>query len=377
MRAPNAPKTGIVLLNMGGPETLDDVGPFLSNLFADRELLTLPFQDLLGQFIAKRRTPKVRGLYDAIGGGSPILKWTRLQAQGMVERLDALSPETGPHRAYVAFRYTAPSADEALRQMAADGIERAIAFSQYPQYSCTTNGSSLNDLWRALDRTGLHGRFQWSVIDRWPTHPGFLEAMAQTVREGLAQYDEALRDDVLLLFSAHSLPLSVIDRGDAYPQEVGASVQGVLDLLGLPNPSMLAYQSEVGPVRWLGPSTESVIERLAADRRHNVLVVPIAFTTDHIETLSELDLEYGELAHAKGLKGYTRAPAMNDSPLFMDAMADIVQEHLASGTLHSARYTQRCPGCTNALCRSLPDAAIPADAAGTGPRSCATERAVA
>jgi protoporphyrin/coproporphyrin ferrochelatase len=377
MRAPNAPKTGIVLLNMGGPETLDDVGPFLSNLFADRELLTLPFQDLLGQFIAKRRTPKVRGLYDAIGGGSPILTWTRLQAQGMVERLDALSPETGPHKAYVAFRYTAPSADEALRQMAADGIERAIAFSQYPQYSCTTNGSSLNDLWRALDRTGLRGRFQWSVIDRWPTHPGFLEAMAQTVREGLAQYDEAVRDDVLLLFSAHSLPLSVIDRGDAYPQEVGASVQGVLDLLGLPNPSMLAYQSEVGPVRWLGPSTESVIERLAADQRHNVLVVPIAFTTDHIETLSELDLEYGELAHAKGLKGYTRAPAMNDSPLFMDAMADIVQEHLASGTLHSARYRQRCPGCTNALCRSLPDAATPADAAGAGPRSCATERAVA
>lgn len=348
-------RTGIVLLNMGGPKTLDDVEPFLLNLFADRELLRLPFQDALGRFIAKRRTPKVRGLYDAIGGGSPILHWTETQGRGMIERLDALSPETAPHKFYVAFRYTAPFADDALRQMAADGVTRAIAFSQYPQYSCTTTGSSLNDLWRGLDRTGLAGRFAWSIIDRWPTHPGFIEAMAQTVREGLLQYDEAVRDDVLLLFSAHSLPLSVIDRGDAYPQEVGASTDRVLELLGLPNPSMLCYQSEVGPVRWLGPSTESVIERLAKDGRHNVLVVPIAFTSDHIETLSELDLEYGELAHARGLQGYRRAPAMNDSPLFLDAMADIVHEHVTGGPLHSPRYRQRCPGCTNAACRQVRD----------------------
>jgi protoporphyrin/coproporphyrin ferrochelatase len=268
-----------------------------------------------------------------------------------------LSPATAPHKFYVAFRYTAPFADDALRQMAADGVERAIAFSQYPQYSCTTTGSSLNDLWRAVDRTGTAGRFAWSIIDRWPTHPGFVEAMAQTVREGLLQYDAADRDKVLLMFSAHSLPLSVIDRGDAYPQEVGSSVHRVLEQLGLPNPSMLCYQSEVGPVRWLGPSTEDVIKRLAADQRHNVLAIPIAFTSDHIETLSELDLEYGELAHELGLRGFKRAPALNDSPLFLDAMADIVQEHLASGTLHSVKYRERCPGCSNAACRQLRDSA--------------------
>jgi protoporphyrin/coproporphyrin ferrochelatase len=348
-------RTGIVLLNLGGPKTLDDVEPFLLRLFADRELLRLPFQDTLGKFIAKRRTPKVRGLYDRIGGGSPILHWTETQGRGMIERLDAMSPETAPHKFYVAFRYTAPFADDALRQMAADGVERAVAFSQYPQYSCTTTGSSLNDLWRGLDRTGLAGRFAWSLIDRWPTHAGFIEAMAQTVREGLQQYDAAERDRVLLMFSAHSLPLSVIDRGDAYPQEVGASVDRVLEHLGLPNPSMLCYQSEVGPVRWLGPSTEEVIKRLATDRRHNVMAIPIAFTSDHIETLSELDLEYGELAHSLGLRGFKRTPALNDSPLFIDAMADLVTAHLQRGTLHSARYRERCPGCTNSACRQLRD----------------------
>jgi ferrochelatase len=361
-RTPSAPPasggTGIVMLNLGGPQTLDDVEPFLLRLFADRELLRLPAQDYLGRFIAKRRTPKVRALYDAIGGGSPILRWTRAQGEGMVERLDRLSPETAPHRFYVSFRYAPPFADDALRQMAADGVTRAVAFSQYPQYSCTTTGSSLNELWRALKRTGLEGRFAWSVLDRWPVHDGFARAMAQTVADGLQQYAPEERDDVLLLFSAHSLPLSVIERGDAYPQEVGATVDRVLATLRLPNPSMLAYQSEVGPVKWLGPSTETMIRRLAADQRHNVLVVPIAFTSDHIETLSEIDLEYGELAHELGLRGFRRAPALNAHPLFLDALADLVRGHLAAGELHSPRYRQRCPGCTNASCRQLPDAHV-------------------
>ncbi|MCU0648143.1 MAG: ferrochelatase [Gemmatimonadaceae bacterium] len=350
--------TGIVMLNMGGPATLDDVEPFLLNLFADRDLLRLPAQRVLGRFIAKRRAPRVRGLYDAIGGGSPIRAWTEEQGRGMVERLDRLSPETAPHRFYVAFRYVEPSADDAVRRMTADGVTRAIAFSQYPQYSCTTTGSSLSELWRALDRTGTRGRFQWSIIDRWPTHDGFIAAMADSVRQGLTQYLTAQRDDVLLMFSAHSLPLSVIARGDAYPQEVGASVQAVLETLALPNPSLLAYQSEVGPVKWLGPSTEGIIRRLARDRRHNVLVVPIAFTSDHIETLSEIDREYGELAHSLGLEGFRRTPALNGSALFKDALADIVHAHLRSGQLHSTRYRERCPGCVNAHCRRLPDPAV-------------------
>jgi ferrochelatase len=346
--------TGIVMLNMGGPETLDDVEQFLLNIFADREIIQLPLQNVLGKYIAKRRTPKVRGLYEAIGGGSPILRWTREQGDGMCARLDRLSPETAPHRFYVAFRYVKPFADDALRAMKADGITRAVAFTQYPQWSCSTTGSSINDLWRAVARTGLGDAFQWSIIDRWGEHPGFVGAMAGCVREGLEQYPAPERDDVLVLYSAHSLPLSVIDRGDSYPAEVAASVSRVQEASGLRNPYLLCYQSDVGPVKWLGASTESVIHKLAAQGRKNVLVVPIAFTSDHIETLSEIDIEYAELAHSLGMTGFRRAPSLNARPEFLDALADLVARHLEADRPYSSQYTTRCAGCVNPVCRSVP-----------------------
>ena len=346
--------TGIVMLNLGGPETLADVEPFLLRLFADRELLRLPWQDVLGRVIAKRRAPRVRDLYDAIGGGSPILRWTREQGAGMCERLDALSPATAPHRFYVSFRYVAPFADDAVLAMKADGIQRAIAFTQYPQWSCATTGSSLNDLWRALRRQQLDDVFEWSIIDRWGEHDGFVRAVAGAVREGLELYTPHERDDVLLLYSAHSLPLSVIDRGDAYPAEVAATVSRVTTALALPNPHLLCYQSDVGPVRWLGASTESVIRNLAAQGRKNVLVVPIAFTSDHIETLSEIDIEYAHLAQSLGMSGFRRAPSLNARPEFLDALADIVDDHLQHGTAYSRQYSTRCPGCPNSDCRGVP-----------------------
>lgn len=347
------PKTGVLLLNMGGPATLDAVEPFLRRLFDDREIIQLPFQNWLGPFIVKRRTPKVRALYEAIGGGSPILRWTDAQGAAMSARLDAIRPESAPHKHYVAFRYTPPFADDALRAMADDGIERVVAFTQYPQWSCTTTGSSLNDLWRALDRTGLADRFTWSLIDRWPEHPGFIAAMAERVREGLAQFPADERDDVLLLFSAHSVPLYVVTRGDPYTHEVSASVARVVEALGVANPHLLAWQSEVGPLDWQGPSTEKVIHQLAAQGRKNVLVVPIAFTSDHIETLSELDKEYGDLARSLGMTGYRRAPALNDLPTFTQAMADMVAAHLDRGAPHSTQYLLKCPGCENTACRGL------------------------
>ncbi len=350
-----------MMLNLGGPETLEDVRPFLLELFADREIIQLPVQDWLGPFIAKRRTKGVQELYRGIGGGSPILKWTREQGAGMVERLDRLSPATAPHRFYVAFRYIHPRSEDALRQMKADGVERAVAFTQYQQFSCATTGSSLNELWRAAGRLGMDQDFRWSVIDRWPTHPGFVEAMAKKVREGLETWPAAERDDVLLLFSAHSLPLSIIDRGDPYPQEVGASVHEVMKAGGFANRYMLSYQSEVGPVRWQGPSTEQVIRDLGAKGRKNVLVVGIAFTSDHIETLSEIDIEYGELAHEVGITEFRRAPSLNGDPAFQDALADIVLEHLRSGEACSRQYGLRCPGCENPQCRNILNPVAPFD----------------
>jgi protoporphyrin/coproporphyrin ferrochelatase len=222
-------KTGIVMLNLGGPATLEAVEPFLLELFADREIIQLPVQGWLGPFIARRRTPAVQKLYADIGGGSPILAHTEAQGRGMVERLDRLSPDTAPHGFYVAFRYASPNSEDALRAMQADGVERAVAFTQYPQFSCATTGSSLNELWRASERLGLGDAFTWSIIDRWPVHDGFIGAMTATVREGLLGFPAGDRDKVVLLFSAHSLPLSIVNRGDPYPQEIGASVHRVME----------------------------------------------------------------------------------------------------------------------------------------------------
>jgi ferrochelatase len=191
------------------------------------------------------------------------------------------------------------------------------------------------------------------VIDRWPVHAGFLDTMADSTRTALEQIPKDERDDAVILFSAHSLPLSVINRGDPYPQEIGASVEGVMQRLGSANRYLLSYQSEVGPVRWQGPSTESVIRRLGARGEKNVVVVPIAFTSDHIETLSELDIEYGHLAAEAGITRYVRAPAPNDHPLFLDALADVVLEHLAQGEPASRQYALHCPGCINPECRRL------------------------
>lgn len=345
--------TGIVMMNLGGPKNLDEVQPFLLELFADREIIQLPMQNWLGPFIAKRRTAGVQRNYKDIGGGSPILKWTEEQGRGMVERLDRMSPETAPHKFYVAFRYVQPKSEDALEAMKADGVRRAVAFTQYPQFSCSTTGSSLNELWRAARRLGLEDAFEWSVLDRWGTHPRFVEAMARTVEDGLAQFSQDDRDDVLIVFSAHSLPMSVINRGDAYPAEIGATVHEVMDRLGYDYEYLVSYQSSVGPVPWLGPSTEQVVKDLGAKGRKNVLVVGIAFTSDHIETLHELDIEYGELAHQVGVSNFKRAPALNGLPLFQDALAEVVAQHLRSGEACSRQYGLRCPGCTNPQCRAI------------------------
>ncbi len=341
------------MMNLGGPKNLDEVRPFLLKLFEDREIIQLPVQKYLGPFIANRRTKSVQQNYADIGGGSPILKWTEAQGRGMVERLDFLSPETAPHKFYVAFRYVHPFSEDALQAMKADGVRRAVAFTQYPQFSCSTTGSSLNELWRAARRVGLQDAFEWSVIDRWPTHPRFVEAMTETVKQGLEQFSPQERDDVLILFSAHSLPLEVINRGDAYPAEVGATVHEIMKRLEYSHEYLLAYQSDVGPVPWLGPSTETVLENLGAKKRKNVLVVGVAFTSDHIETLHELDIEYGELAHEVGITNYKRAPAFNGMPLFQDALAEIVAEHLESGQACTKQYGLRCPGCVNPQCRNI------------------------
>ncbi|KAI0092956.1 ferrochelatase [Irpex rosettiformis] len=341
------------MLNMGGPSTVPETHDFLKNLFSDGDLIPLPFQSVLAPWIARRRTPQIEKQYTDIGGGSPILKYTRIQGERMAALLDELHPETAPHKAYVAFRYARPLTEETAKELKRDGVKRAVAFTQYPQYSCSTTGSSLNELYRK-GKTGELGEIEWSVIDRWGTHPGFVEAMAQVVERALEKFPEETRHETVVLFSAHSLPMSVVNRGDPYVSEVAASVSAVMDRLKHSNPYRLVWQSQVGPSAWMGMQTGDAIKGLARLGHKKAVLVPIAFTSDHIETLYELDLEYVKEGQHLGMD-IQRAEALNDSPVFIRALADLASTHLrdyASGRIGptSVQMGLRCPGCTNATC---------------------------
>ncbi|KAB0406389.1 hypothetical protein E2I00_001057, partial [Balaenoptera physalus] len=346
------PKTGILMLNMGGPETVGEVHNFLLRLFLDRDLITLPVQNKLGPFIAKRRTPKIQEQYRRIGGGSPIKMWTSKQGEGMVKLLDELSPHTAPHKYYIGFRYVHPLTEEAVEEMERDGLERAIAFTQYPQYSCSTTGSSLNAIYRYYNEVGKKPTMKWSTIDRWPTHPLLIQCFADHILKELDHFPLEKRREVVILFSAHSLPMSVVNRGDPYPQEVGATVQRVMEKLGFSNPYRLVWQSKVGPMPWLGPLTDEAIRGLCERGRKNILLVPIAFTSDHIETLYELDIEYSQvLASECGVENIRRAESLNGNPLFSKALADLVHSHIQSNERCSTQLTLSCPLCVNPVCR--------------------------
>ncbi|KAG8715866.1 ferrochelatase hem15 [Ceratobasidium sp. 395] len=359
------PQVAIVMMNMGGPVDLDEVHPFLSRLFHDGDLIPLPMQRLLAPWIAKRRTPSIREQYASIGGGSPILKWTRFQGEGMVKLLDELSPQTAPHKSYVMFRYAQPLTEVTLAEMQKDNIKRAVAFTQYPQYSCSTTGSSLNELFRRSTSTSgfpspsKPDQIQWSVIDRWATHPGFIHAVTENVRRALSKFQANLAepgtkwegneaDMPVILFSAHSLPMSVVNRGDPYISEVAMSVGAVMRELG-DWPYRLVWQSQVGPSAWMGQQTSEAIKGLARLGRRNAVLVPIAFTSDHIETLFELDLEYVKEGKELGMN-VQRAESLNGSPTFIRALADIATEHLQSHDPTSIQMQLRCPGCVNKTC---------------------------
>ena len=285
---------------------LSEVHPFLSRLFHDPDLIPLPFQRILAPLIAKRRTPKIEEQYAKIGGGSPIRKWTEHQGKAMVELLDELSPKTAPHKAYTMFRYADPLTAETLQHMKSDGVKRAIAFSQYPQYSCSTTGSSLNELYRRARAMGLGADsesehdIEWSVVDRWATHPGLIAAISENILKALAEFPSSVQPSVVLLFSAHSLPMEIVNRGDPYPLEVSSTVTAVVQYLrkktGFESAYRLVWQSQVGPKPWLGQKTPDALKGLARNGRKHIVLVPVAFTSDHIETLYELDHEYGQEA---------------------------------------------------------------------------------
>ena len=276
----------------------------------------------------------------------------------MCKILDKTSPNTAPHKPYIAFRYANPLTEEMYQRLFDDGFGngkggRAVAFTQYPQYSCSTTGSSLNELWKW--RTRLEGKvpdqsdtIQWSVIDRWPVHAGLVEAFAQLIEARLDTYPTHKRDQVILLFSAHSLPMSVVNRGDTYPAEVAATVYAVMERLGFRNQYRLCWQSQVGPAPWLGAQTSNTVKNYLAKGQKDIVLVPIAFTSDHIETLYELDKEVIQDAESDGVK---RADSLNGSTVFIKALADIAKTHLDSRQRCSTQMALRCQGCNSDRCK--------------------------
>lgn len=311
-----AKKTGVLLLNLGGPQQAADIKPFLINLFSDRQIIRLgpaPLQPLIARFIAHRRAPKSRANYARIGGGSPILKRTWEQAQALEKRLSG----KGDFLVRPCMRYWHPFAGETLAELRAAGVEQCIALPLYPHYSIATTGSSLADLECAMaGHTGLSYR----VVKAWPEQPEYIAALAERVREGSAFSQDA---EVRLLYSAHSLPQRFIDEGDPYVEDLKKTIAAVEKLSG--KQGELCYQSRSGPVAWLGPSTPETIRRCAAEGARNLLILPLSFVSDHVETLVEIDMDYRALAEGLGMRFHSTRP-LNDDPLFIEGLAKLVLE---------------------------------------------------
>lgn len=324
-------KTGILFLNLGGPDSLSAVKPFLYNLFADPDIIKLPFSEIfqkpLAWWIATTRAEEARHNYARMGGASPILKLTRAQADALRARLKERGE--GDFPVYVAMRYWHPLTEAAVTEMVQDGIERVIVLPLYPHFSYTTTGSSMNELKRVMAQRGLS--WPLSVVDPYYEKPDYQAAVAETIRQGLEAHTWGCPvSEVRLLFSAHSLPLKHVKRtGDPYPEQIHACCKQIAETHFPGHPWDLSYQSKVGNMPWLGPDTDGILHYYAGKEVDNVLVVPISFVSDHVETLVEIDLQYLPLASELGLKHCHRAPALNTLPAFIDVLANRVSEQLA------------------------------------------------
>jgi ferrochelatase len=322
----------VLLLNMGGPDSEAAVAPFLTNLFLDPEILPLPLPGPLRAFVARRiaarRAPKVVPRYRMIGGRSPQLELTQRQAAALEERLNAGGD--GRWRVLVAMRYWHPFTEEALEEAAALAPARLVALSLYPHYSRAVGGSSIAELNRLLRRRPLNCPTYY--VEQFFRHPLFLKAHAERIGAALARFPHGGRD-AFVLFSAHNLPESLIRKGDPYLDQVRATVDALLPAID-ERPWRLAFQSRSGPVKWLAPEVGDTLAALAAAGRRQVLMVPLSFVSDQIETLHEIDVVYTEQARAAGVD-FWRTPAFNDAPDFVALLAALARE--AAGAAPAAR----------------------------------------
>lgn len=320
----------VLLMNMGGPDSEAAVAPFLTNLFLDPEILPLPLPGFLRNIVARRiaakRAPKVIPRYRLLGGKSPQGELTAAQARALQQRLNdaARVPAGEPPGSWsvlVAMRYWHPFTQEALEEAAALHPARLIALSLYPHYSRAVGGSSIGELHRALRRRPLACRV--AAVEQFHRHPLFIKAHADRIAAALARFPEGGRD-AFVLFSAHNLPEKLIRQGDPYLDQVRGTVDGLLPAIGA-RPWRLAFQSRSGPVKWLAPEVADTLRALAAEGRRQVLMVPLSFVSDQIETLHEIDVVYAGEARAAGVD-FRRTPAFNDAPDFIELLAALARE---------------------------------------------------
>lgn len=330
-------KIAILMLNLGGPGSLAEVRPFLRNLFADREIIRFPGgalgQRLFAWLLARRKAPESAANYALIGGCSPLVDWTLRQGEGMCALLRR--EHDLPVTALPCMRYWHPTASAALERALAWGAEHIVAFTQYPHYSTTTTGSSLRDLRRQA--AALGATVPISEIRQWHDAPAYVAAWAECVTEAMAQVPPAHRAAARVVYSAHSLPLKFVQEGDPYPDQVRATAALVHAATGLSQDWEVAWQSKVGPIPWLSPSSVERIRALPGEGVRDVVVVPISFVNDHIETLQELDLALRDEARAAGMRSFVRAPSLNTRPAFLRALADVVGRHLRAEVLPRQR----------------------------------------
>ncbi len=316
-------RVGVLLLNLGGPDRLEDVRPFLYNLFSDPEIIRLPvpwLQSPLAWLISTSRAKKSQANYQQIGGGSPLRRITEEQARALQKQLSQQGQDA---EVYVGMRYWHPFTEEAVAQVKRDGIDKLVVLPLYPHFSISTSGSSfrlLEDLWQ--EDSALQ-EINYTVIPSWYDSPGYLEAMADLIAQQLDKL--ANPDQAHVFFSAHGVPVSYVEEvGDPYQREIEACAQLIMQRLGRPNAYTLAYQSRVGPVEWLKPYTEDAIKELAEKGVQDLVVVPLSFVSEHIETLQEIDMEYREVAEEAGIERFSRVPALNTHPVFINDLANMV-----------------------------------------------------
>lgn len=326
-RRPKNQRIGVLLFNLGGPETLDDVRPFLFNLFSDPDIIRLPWRALqkpLAWLISKQRHKLSRGYYEKIGGGSPLRRITEEQARALEQ---ALAHRNITAQAYVGMRYWQPFLEDAIEAIRRDKIDHLIVLPLYPQFSISTTGSSLNRMNALIEANGGAAQ-QVSVIENWHNDVGYLDALTATIAEELAGFPDQDRAATHVVFSAHSVPVRYIDQGDPYLDQIKETVGSVMNRLGEDRPHSLSFQSKVGPVKWLRPSTDETIRKLASESVSQVLLVPVSFVSEHIETLYELDILYRHVAEEVGIAHYRRVPALNCRSDFIEALASLVERHL-------------------------------------------------